>query len=126
MAYIMYNANPEGNRTVDCSIRAVSLLLGQSWDETFIGVMCVAYKLKDMPITDVVWRVYLKKRGYFMTAIPNTCPDCYTVKDFCKDFPYGRYLLKVNGHVVTVVDGDYYDTWDSGNEIPIYFYSKGV
>lgn len=37
----------------------------------------------------------------------------------------GRYLLALDQHVVAVVDGDYYDTWDSGNEIPIYYWMKG-
>lgn len=26
--------------------------------------------------------------------------------------------------VVAVVDGDYYDAWDSGNEIPLYYWRK--
>ena len=125
MSYVRYNANPNGNKTIDCSVRAVSLLLGQTWDETYIGVFCVGYRMKDMPSSDAVWRSYLRRKGYTLTPLPNTCPDCYTVRDFCNDFPYGRYLLKLNEHVVTVVNGNYYDTWDSGNEVPIYYYSKG-
>ena len=65
-----------------------------------------------------------KKQGYSRFVIPNTCPYCYTVKQFCKDHPYGKYLLALDGHVVAVIDGDYYDTWDSGNEVPIYFWKK--
>lgn len=28
----------------------------------------------------------------------------------------GAYILKVANHVVAVVDGIYYDTWDSGDK----------
>jgi hypothetical protein len=30
------------------------------------------------------------------------------------------------GHVVTAVDGDYYDIWDCGDEIPSFYYYKEV
>ena len=56
--------------------------------------------------------------------IPNSCPDCYTVRDFCFDNPRGAFLLATGSHVVTVIDGDYYDTWNSGSEVPIYFWTK--
>lgn len=51
-----------------------------------------------------------------------TCPDCYTVQDFCEEYSEGTYLVAIGDHVVTVIDGDYYDAWDSGNEIPISYY----
>ena len=58
--------------------------------------------------------------------MPNMCPPCYTVKDFCKDHPVGTYILATGSHVVTVVDGNYYDTWDSGTEVPIYYWKKEI
>ena len=48
----------------------------------------------------------------------------YTVNDFCADHPTGTYILCIDGHVVTVQDGKYFDTWDSGNEIPVYYWEK--
>ena len=44
--------------------------------------------------------------------------------DFCNDHPKGAYILALSSHVVAVVDGCYYDTWDSGQEIPIYYWTK--
>lgn len=78
----------------------------------------------DMPSSNEVWSAYLKSEGYMKRIIPNTCPSCYTVRDFCRDHPEGRYLLATGTHVVAAIDGDYYDTWDSGNEIPIYYFVK--
>lgn len=28
--------------------------------------------------------------------------------------------------MVSVVDGDYYDAWDSGKEVPVYYWHKEV
>ena len=50
--------------------------------------------------------------------------DVYTVRDFCEDNPLGTFVLAIHEHVVCVVDGDYYDSWDSGGEIPIYYWTK--
>ena len=78
----------------------------------------------DMPSSNEVWGAYLKKIGYIRELIPNTCPDCYTVKEFCLDHPRGKYLLATGSHVIAVINGNYYDTWDSGDEIPIYYFTK--
>ena len=77
-----------------------------------------------MPSTNDVWSLYLYNNGYRRRAVRNTCPDCYTVKDFCLDYPYGKFLLALNGHVVACIDGNYYDTLDSGNETVLYYWRK--
>lgn len=80
--------------------------------------------MHDMPSSNSVWGSYLKENGFKRYIIPNECPNCYTIKDFCSDYPIGLYILATGSHVVTVIDGDYYDSWDSGKEIPIYFFKK--
>lgn len=47
------------------------------------------------------------------------------VYKFCCNFPRGTYVLGVNDHVVTVVDGMFYDTWDSSDRKVIYFWERG-
>jgi len=124
MAYIYYNPNPAGLTVGDCVVRAISKLTGHDWAETYIGISYEGYILSDMPSSNNVWAAYLKKQGYKRYVIPDSCPDCYTIKDFCNDNPNGSFLLATGSHVVTVIDGDYFDAWDSGNEIPIYFWTK--
>ena len=119
-----YNANPDKNRVGDCTVRAISKLLDQSWMKTYWGICLQGAISYDMPSSDAVWGAYLWKHGYRCQAMPNLCPDCYTVKEFCREHPEGKYLLATGGHVVAVVDGDYYDTWDSGDEVPIYCWRK--
>lgn len=126
MAYRFLNMNPNKRNTIDCTIRAVSLALGQSWDRTFIhiAVECLVYH--DMPEANHIWAGYLRSRGFKRHIIPDTCPNCYTVRDFCYDHPFGTYILGTGGHVVTVIEGDYYDIFDSGNYVPIYYWEKNT
>ena len=54
--------------------------------------------------------------------LPESCPECVTIIRFCMIYPKGRYIIGTGGHAVAIIDGDYYDSWDSGNEIPSFFW----
>ena len=118
--WINYNANPAGRQVGDCTVRAVSKVLDEDWEQSYSGMALQGFMLCDMPSANHVWGAYLRSKGFERHIIPDTCPDCYSVKDFCKDHPKGRFLLALSGHVVCIIDGNYFDTWDSGNEIPLY------
>lgn len=122
--WINYNANPAGRQVGDCTVRAVSKVLDEDWEQSYSGMALQGFMLCDMPSANHVWGAYLRNKGFKKHIIPDTCPDCYTVKDFCKDNPEGRYLVALSGHVVAIIDGNYFDTWDSGNEVPIYYFKK--
>lgn len=127
MAYIHYNNNPIAIRTGDCVIRACSIATDRSWDETYNAIANLGQSMGLMPDKGAVWGAYLRQRGFYRDVIPNRCPDCYRVKDFAKDHPRGTYVLAIDGnpgHVVCVKNGDWIDIWDSGNEIPTFYYYK--
>lgn len=124
MPWIFYNPNPNSNLVGDCVVRAISLATGTDWDYTYLGLAVKAFTLKDMPSSNSVWGAYLRDKGFKRYIIPNSCPDCYCVEDFCRDNPDGIFILATGTHVVTVIDGDYYDSWDSGKQIPVYFFKK--
>lgn len=127
MAYIQYNPNPMFRNVGDCSVRAIAKALDTDWETSYIRIMINGYAMGDMPSSDAVWGAVLRQNGFYREAIPNTCPDCYTAEDFCKDHPEGTYVLAFGGHVATVVDGDLYDSWDSSREIPqFYWYKRGT
>lgn len=125
MSYIYYNINPDDKLVGDCTVRAISLLTDQKWEETYVALAAYGFEEHDMPSSNVVWSKYLIDLGYTRKQIPNTCPVCYTVKDFCDDFPIGKYMLSTGSHVVAVIDGNYYDNWNSGDEIPTSYWFKG-
>ena len=128
--YVYLNVNPSKNRTIDCVIRGVAFVTGKDWETVFMGVAVECIIHHDMPELNYIWAGYLRKNGFARYMLPNTCPDCYTVKDFCLDHPDGTYLLVIigyggnGGHVVGVKDGNYYDIWDSGNEVVTYYWKK--
>lgn len=124
MAYVFFNNNPSNKRVGDCAVRAVSKATEQSWTDAYIGLCAEGLAFKDMPSSNYVWGMYLKKFGFEEHMVSSVCPDCVTVSQFAKDHPKGRYVLATQNHVVTVDEGNYFDTWDSGNEIVLYYFQK--
>lgn len=122
--FIYYNPNPQKNIVGDCVIRAISKITQQSWEKTYSDICDKGYELKDMPSSNEVWGAYLLEIGFIRNIIPNTCPDCYTVEDFCYEHPRGKYILATGSHVIAVENGNYFDTWNSGQEVPIYYFIK--
>lgn len=122
--YRYYNPNPCGKAVGDCVIRAVSRLENLTWEQSFISICVFAYVHCDMPSSNAVWASYLRSRGYRQYSLPSNCPLCYTVADFCREHPVGSFLVGTGTHVVAVIDGDYYDAWDSGNEVIDRYFTR--
>jgi len=124
MPFVFFNSNPKNVRVGDCAVRAVSKAVGQDWTDAYIGLAAEGLALRDMPSANYVWGMYLKKYGFEEHMISSVCPNCVTVAEFANNHPKGRFVLATQNHVVCVIDGNYFDTWDSGNEVVLYFYSK--
>lgn len=122
--WVRFNPNPAGKAVGDCVIRAVAVATNQTWQRTYDGI-CKRGRLEyDMPSSDAVWGSYLAEEGFVPETIQSACRGCYTVRDFCRDHPEGVYVLGTGRHAVAVIDGNYYDAWDSGNESPIYYWRE--
>lgn len=124
MSFVKVNPNPYGRVTGDCVIRAITIAQDRSWDDIYLALSVQGFEIGDWGNSNDVWGSYLKQQGYKRNVIPNACPDCYTVRDFAEDHKRGTFILSTGTHVVTIIDGDYYDAWDSGNEVPIYYWEK--
>ena len=120
----MYQPNPTGRNVSDCSVRAVAKALDTDWEDAYVLITSNGYEMGDMPSSDAVWGSVLRQAGFYRKAIPNTCPQCYTAEQFCRDNPKGTFVLAFGGHVATAVDGVLYDSWDSSREIPQYFWYR--
>ena len=123
--WIKWNPNPAGRNVGDCSVRAIARALGVDWETAYALIVTAGYSMCDMPSSDSVWGAVLRQHGFYREAIPNTCPDCYTAEEFCRDHPEGIYVLGFGGHVATAENGSLYDSWDSLREIPVYVWKKG-
>ena len=122
--FVKYNSNPKKSRVGDCVVRAISTALGKDWNDVYVELADLGLEMGDMPSSNHVWGTYLYRRGFDAHLIPNFCPDCYTVREFAMEHPHGTYILGTGTHAVAVVDGGYIDAWDSGNEVPIYYFSR--
>ena len=120
-----FNLNPLHRRADDCTVRAIATVLDKPWEEVFADLCLEGLRFYDMPSANHVWGSYLKKKGFNRHIIPDTCPQCYTVEDFAGDNPKGKFILALNGHVAPVIDGCIYDSFDSSEMIPIYYWQKG-
>ena len=122
--YVFLNKNPYGLRIGDCVVRAISTALDQTWERTYVDLCVEGFGFGDMPNSNAVWAKYLQGRGYKRHVIPDTCPDCYTIARFAAEHPQGTYIVATGTHAVCVKDGVIYDSWDSSNEMPTYYFSK--
>ena len=124
MAYQYYQVNPKNKAVGDCVIRALCKAFNENWYTVYTELTFQGYSMCDMPSSNAVWGQYLMNNGYKRYVIPNTCPDCYTINNFCEDNPQGTFILCTGTHVVTAIDGTFYDSWNSGNETVIFYYEK--
>ena len=124
MIYVRYNPNPTGRRVGDCAVRAIAKALDVDWETAYLLITKAGYLMGDMPSSDSVWGSVLRRNGFYRDIIPNSCPECYTAEDFCKDHPEGTFILGFGGHVATAVDGHLYDSWDSSQEVPVYYWYR--
>ena len=119
--YIYYNANPEGKSTGDCVIRAIATITGKSWDEVYDEMYLMGKYRHQMMDDNSVWHEYLYHLGFEIHPIHSHT----TINKFCYQHPIGEYLLGTGKHLVAAINGDYLDAWDSGNEVPVFYWQKG-
>lgn len=118
--YVYFQPNEKDikDKVGDCQIRAFCKALNLTWLQAFDMTIPICRELQTYTIFDCdlkKTKAAMETFGFVYTGISNrkgsTRP---TVDEFAKDHPHGTYIVTVAHHVVAVVDGKYYDTWDSG------------
>lgn len=120
--WIRCNPNPLGKVIGDCVVRAIAIATDRSWRETYRELCRIGEIQADMPNSNSVWGTFLREEGAKQFLLPESCPSCITVWAFCDRYPEGVYVIGTGSHAVAVIDGNYYDSWDSGSETPTYFW----
>ena len=119
-----YNENPLGKRVGDCSVRSVSKALDIPWDTAYTRLTLQGYVMGDMPSSNAVIAALLKQNGFKRGIVPDACQDCYTLEEFAAENPHGTYVVFMDKHVATIVDGVIWDAWDSSKEYPLFYFYK--
>ena len=120
--WIRCNPNPLGKQTSDCVVRAIAIATSQSWRKVYRDLCKLGEIECEMPNANWLWGEYLREHGARQFLLPDSCPSCITVRAFSEKFPEGIYVIGTGSHAVAVIDGDWYDSWDSGSEVPSYFW----
>ena len=120
--WIRCNPNPLGKQTSDCVVRAIAIATNRSWRNVYRDLCELGGIECEMPNSNYLWGIYLKDLGFDQFLLPESCPRCITIRAFCEKYPEGTYVIGTGTHAVAVIDGDYFDSWDSGDEGPTYFW----
>ena len=129
--FVYYQPNKKDLRDKygDCTIRALSKALDCTWLEAFDLMIPICRKAQVPNIFSAEAKVrnpLVESLGFKYTGISNRKGTRRpTVDEFAKDHPHGIYICNVANHEVTIVDGRYYDTWDSG-ECSMYGYFERI
>lgn len=118
--FIQLNLNPKKKHVGDCTVRAIALATNRTWDEAYLKLAIQGFMSCDMPSSNSVWGDLLKHEGFKCYVVD----PIITVKEFCNKHPEDVYVLATGEHVLVAAHGDYYDTWDSGDESLIYCWRK--
>lgn len=122
--WIYANPNPYRSEEPDCVVRAIALATGQDWETVHWDLCVMSHFGGTMPSVNWLWEKYLKRCGFEKFLLPESCPECVTVRAFARRYTDGTYVIGTGTHAVCVKDGDWLDAWDSGDEIPTYFFRK--
>ena len=120
--WVRCNPNPLGKQAGDCVVRAIAIATQRSWQDVYADLCKQGRRMCDMPSSNSVWGTFLKEEGFRQFLLPESCASGVTVRACCDRYPEGIFIIGTGNHAVAVIDGDYYDSWDSGDEVPSYFW----
>ena len=114
-----YNPNPKGKNIGDCTLRSYCAAFDIDWNTAFDVASVIAKENSSMIqyVADKVLTEHFNctvDEKYNKKTVKGK--DRITVNEFAMSHPYGTYILHIRQHQVTVKDGKYWDSWDSGKK----------
>lgn len=127
MPYKYYQPNSKDvkDRYGDCVIRALTKALNKTWVDVFDELVPIARESQCPMECKPTYEKYLANNNFVYHGISNKKGTKRpTVESFSRANKHGTFFLNVANHCVTVVDGVYYDIWDSGNKSLYGYWQK--
>lgn len=111
----------------DCAVRTICKAENLEWLEAYDLMSAYAREIQCPFNIKQGFEHILKRLGYEYHSIGKISRGKKrpTVKDFADNHKEGTFIPIVANHYVCIQDGDWYDTWDSGN-CSIYGYWEKV
>lgn len=102
------NVNPDKTKRNDCVTRAISLASGLPYKVVRKKLFHTARLLNCCKLCNTCYSHLIEK---VLCGVPKNC-DGMSVKDFAELHPQGTYLLRMDGHITTLIDYCVYDIFD--------------
>lgn len=113
--YQYYNNNPLGRHVNDCSVRAIALATGESWDNTY-KILSDYARRQAITFSEIEFiDEYLDKR-FQKYCLPQSS-SLFTLKVFLSLSLKGRWLITMSNHITCAIDGVCYDTFDPSDRL---------
>ena len=129
MSYVFYNPNPLGKLTSgDCTVRAITKAMSSAvdqswnWDKAYAALCSYGAKYCEMPSANSIWGAFLLDHGFEYHDLMDKCRTCYTISDFISEHPIGTFVVGTDTHACCVFMGSLYDTFDSQDMRPTYYF----
>lgn len=106
--FVYLNVNPDGNKESDCVTRAISLSTGVDYADIRKKLYHTAKLLDCEKLCNCCYSFLIER---VFNCRPVNC-DGMTVNDFANIHPLGVYLVRMQGHISTIWNGDVVDIWD--------------
>ena len=114
-----FNPNPKQKKIGDCTLRAYCAAFNISWEEAFDIASEIAKENSSMIqyVSDKVLQEHFEctvDDKYNKKVIKPK--ERVTVGEYATTHPYGIYVLGMRNHLVTLRNGEYWDSWDCGDK----------
>jgi hypothetical protein len=128
-----YNANPKNKIASDCVIRALCTAMEEPYEKVYRELLEVSLKCGYVLNEKKCYERYLKEKGWVKHSQPRKKDNTkYTGKEWCEEVQTHRHwyspqmIASIGGHhIVAVMFGQVYDTWDSTNKCIGNYWERG-
>lgn len=110
--FVYYNNNPNGETREDCVTRAITLASGLDYFDVARKLKLTAELMECEKLCVCCYDFLIEKVLLFPKV---EIERGMTVGDFAEQHPRGIYLLRMEQHITTLIDGKLYDLWDSSD-----------
>ena len=124
-----HNANPKGRLTSDCVIRAICTVLDVPYSKIVMDLAQMQCELGYDDGDTKLYDKYMQKQGWVKVKQPRKDDNTkFTGVEFCRTLEHPIYSEELNlpycerarilahigtHHIVAIVEGQVWDTWDS-------------
>lgn len=111
--FVYLNANPDKSKESDCVTRAISLATGYPYAEIRRKLFHTAKLLNCEKLCVCCYRHLIED---VFDCKPMFCENM-SVEEFADRNPLGVFLVRMGGHISSIIDNTIYDIWDCRKQI---------